>query len=112
MCAGNSGAFAIHALYSTDNTVLFMERPHENPYPPNPYLTVGNNTELACVYNINSNTFTPLHFTSQPFCSGHSMGPSGEGWIFSGGQGCLTSLQSACASRCQHCSLVLEASTL
>ena len=75
-----------------------MERPHQNPYPPNPYLTVGGNTELACVYNINSNTFTPLHFTSQPFCSGHSMGPSGEGWIFSGGQGCLTRLWSGMCS--------------
>lgn len=43
--AGLSGAIAIHAIYSTDETVLFFERPHVNPanpeVVPNPYLTVS-----------------------------------------------------------------------
>lgn len=45
MQAGLSGAIAIHAIYSTDETVLFFERPHVNPANPevipNPYLTVS-----------------------------------------------------------------------
>ena len=45
MQAGLSGSIAIHAIYSTDETVLFFERPHVNPanpaVVPNPYLTVS-----------------------------------------------------------------------
>ena len=44
MQAGLSGAIAIHAIYSTDETVLFFERPHvgaaNSGVVPNPYLTV------------------------------------------------------------------------
>ena len=38
--SGLTGAFAIHALSNVDGTVLFIERPHQAPYPPNPLLTV------------------------------------------------------------------------
>ena len=37
---GTSGAIAIHALYTINETVLFLERPH-NPQPPNPNLLVS-----------------------------------------------------------------------
>ena len=45
MQAGLSGAIAIHAIYTLDETVLFFERPHvgaaNSGVVPNPYLTVS-----------------------------------------------------------------------
>ena len=46
--AGLSGAIAIHAIYGTDETVLFFERPHvgaaNSGVTPNPYLSVSLDT--------------------------------------------------------------------
>ena len=45
MQAGLSGAIAIHAIYTLDETVLFFERPHvgaaNSGVTPNPYLSVS-----------------------------------------------------------------------
>lgn len=80
--AGLSGAIAIHAIYSTDETVLFFERPHvgaaNSGVAPNPYLTNGNGeTEIGSVYDIASQTFTPFHFSTNAFCAGHSVAQDG-----------------------------------
>ncbi|KAL0050698.1 hypothetical protein WJX82_005338 [Trebouxia sp. C0006] len=80
--AGLSGAIAIHAIYSTDETVLFFERPHvgaaNSGVVPNPYLTLGNGeTEIGSVYDIASQTFTPFHFSTNAFCAGHSVAEDG-----------------------------------
>ncbi|DBB01553.1 TPA: hypothetical protein ACH3X1_000201 [Trebouxia sp. C0004] len=80
--AGLSGAIAIHAIYSTDETVLFFERPHvgaaNSGVVPNPYLTNGNGeTEIGSVYNIATQTFTPFHFSTNAFCAGHSVAEDG-----------------------------------
>ncbi|KAA6429206.1 MAG: hypothetical protein FRX49_00602 [Trebouxia sp. A1-2] len=98
--AGLSGAIAIHAIYSTDETVLFFERPHvgaaNSGVVPNPYLTHipdcdgrsvdkgmyalqnGNGeTEIGSVYDVASHTFTPFHFSTNAFCAGHSVAEDG-----------------------------------
>jgi len=55
MQAGLSGAIAIHAIYSTDETVLFFERPHvgaaNSGVVPNPYLTVRLPPSLSPLLN-------------------------------------------------------------
>ena len=33
-------------------------------------------TEVASVYNLTSNTFTPLRIQDAPFCAGHIYGPT------------------------------------
>jgi hypothetical protein len=82
---GTSGAIAIHAMYTTDETVLFLERPH-NPQPPNPNLLVANGAgaEVASIYDIATGTYTPLHVTYLAFCAGHSMAADGTAIIAGG----------------------------
>lgn len=87
--AGLSGAIAIHAIYSIDETVLFFERPHvgaaNSGVTPNPYLSVGNGeTEIASVYDIATQTFTPFHFSTNAFCAGHSVAQDGTAIIAGG----------------------------
>lgn len=87
--AGLSGAIAIHAIYGLDETVLFFERPHvgavNSGVTPNPYLTLGNGqTEIASIYDIASETFTPFHFPTNAFCAGHSAAEDGSAFIAGG----------------------------
>ena len=51
---------------------------------------VKNNTqtEMAAIYNMTSNTFTPFHITEHPFCSAQTLLPDGQG-IIVGGKGLL-----------------------
>ena len=44
----------------------------------------GNNTEVAAMYNMTSNTFKPYHIAEHPFCSGHTLLPNGSAIIVGG----------------------------
>lgn len=73
MQAGLSGAIAIHAIYSTDETVLFFERPHvgaaNSGVTPNPYLTVSQDThhDLSPPHPTLPYHTPPLPSPDQPF---------------------------------------------
>ena len=45
-------------------------------------LQLGNGqTEIASIYDIASETFTPFHFPTNAFCAGHSAAEDGSAFI-------------------------------
>ncbi|KAJ3302788.1 hypothetical protein HDU76_005468, partial [Blyttiomyces sp. JEL0837] len=93
-----SGAVGIHAILTSGGSagkVLFFERPHfkSNPNAPitpivNPLTVVtGSNHpygEVASVYDLATNTFTPIQANDNPFCAGHTLLPNGHVLIAGG----------------------------
>ena len=44
----------------------------------------GTQSEVAAIYNLTSNTFTPFHIAEAPQSSGHILLPDGQGLIVGG----------------------------
>ncbi|KAJ3307884.1 hypothetical protein HDU76_004293, partial [Blyttiomyces sp. JEL0837] len=90
-----TGAVGIHAILTSGGSagkVLFFERPHfkSNPFVPivNPLTVVagGNHPygEVASVYDLATNTFTPIQANDNPFCAGHTLLSNGHVLIAGG----------------------------
>ncbi|KAJ3291066.1 hypothetical protein HDU76_007333, partial [Blyttiomyces sp. JEL0837] len=90
-----SGAVGIHAVLTSGGAagkVLFFERPHSsgNPFTPivNPLTVVGGSNhpygEVVSVYDLATNTFTPISVNDNPFCAGHTLLPNGHVLIAGG----------------------------
>ena len=58
------------------------------------YVQVENGTqsEVAALYNMTSNTYTPFHITELPEAAGHLLLPDGRGLIIGGLPACLLSI--------------------
>ncbi|KAK9863598.1 hypothetical protein WJX84_001727 [Apatococcus fuscideae] len=80
---GDSGAIAIHTIFTPDNRILLMMRP--DPTTPDNQLTVGpGEIEIAAIYDLKTNTYVPFHIQEHPFCSGHVVLPDGNPLIVGG----------------------------